>query len=456
VWRSLRVLLLAGAPFWILAVPFYALGITFTVIQWERPPNSDYAIGIAFVYAVAAACVLQPTTDRAMRYCGSAGALGVPGHAQAMCAAQAALLAVCVALPSVCVLRCDSSLAALAFLVGTVSVVAGHTRWTILLIVLGVAMSAVGRALYGSATVLFRSPFVQASVIIGGLASLGHWLRLPWELEGSAASAPVPAGHFALDNMSLPPGSSAEILPGGTTTLRDTSTGSLSPAGLGVGLGVDTVAVRQGHLLGLIAMSCLAPLWRLIQPVDPLLVYCLLLLVFAMYLGARVDALRVAWVSCTAEAEILSLTPFWPRGDQLKGLLLKTALLVQIEAWIVAGISTLAAVFLGWLPVGSVQICVLFIGASSLGSTLVLLLAAVRRAHKRAQPPKTALYVVGGAVGASLGFFRVAHGEIDLHAMMRFLVYLWWGFGILVLLALLALARFLRRPVRFPAELQRA
>jgi hypothetical protein len=442
-----------GRVFWALfpsglffkAVPclFFVLGALLTLIEFKQP-QAGAAIGIAFVYFVPAACFILSATANVIRYCEAAGALGVPGHAQAVRSAQALMLFVFVGLPSVVLLLVSAEpLGGVAFLIGGSAVVAVPLLLLPVYLGLVIAKNAPG----GWDTAL-GSPWVQVGISLAGVAVFYHWLRLPLAIETRAGhkggrTFPGLTGHAGQPPVMIGPDTPLNPTAGSQPALE---TLPLTPGDLGVGLDAHT-AFRWGFVLALVMAGCLLVLVGNLDLVRLSTgdAYRLMSLACALHAARGVFRLQAAWVSRTVEEEVLSLTPRWPQGMRFKWLLLRTVLGIQLEAWISLAGLTIIGVLLEWVRPRDLQIAGLFIGVASLASTPMFLLAVVFRACTG-----LALRTIACWVCCGLGLLLCVHGNLVGRQLFAHAV--GWGVGMLATPLLVALALFWIRPVCFPSQ----
>ena len=448
LWRVFRALALSN----VLIAGLLSLFYVFAFLM-ANSGNRAGDIVIPLLCVFPAGAFVAMAAERTPRYMMAAASLGIPGHLQAVNAAQIAVLVLFVALPvAVSILFGGAGvLPGVGFVCGAAAVgtlVSRYPGWFFLsLIGVPFLLNVTGGPDLRSLTAL------PAVIVAASLALFYHWLQFPQAIERRIresqivppvlASSSADSGE-AIATAPIRPSEMREALARFDALARSVVERGLSYESLGVGLGFFNTRTHWRAVAICTGLAVAAIFFRYLMGGEHAahVTYALICLGGALQLAARLTTFSEAWTSHELEEGVLKLTPRWPDSHALKQLLLRLFLRVQRGAWVAVVATTSLAWLAGWIGYPQVILGALIMAAGSLMALTVSLSTVVRRVHKSLQWSNV-LTLLSCAVGPFVGMLDDA---MFIHP--RF-----WSIALPTMLVpgLLALTLFTIRPLQFPA-----
>ena len=457
LWQLLRVTLLARPWIPALLMLFYVVGLFVAA----GPASDDLWLGVAALFAFPTACIVGIVTERVGLLCESAGALGVPRHAESVRLFQLLTLST-VALPvSFAAVIGGNVLATAAILCG--AAVLGTwlpSRPSLIVVVIVTAL------LLREFADWLANVYVQASFVLLGLYELMRWLRRPFDVAAAGAqrvSAFADARHeddAEVGDETEPPEYMPEREDAETVEGRDLEAyaAALDRAvaryayrpgyrataeNLGFALGFDVVPHVRAKLVWT-AIACVVVLvtYFVRDGNSAMTAYGIVLFCASIISFSKASSLYDVWRRAQGEQSLLHLAPFWPRAIAWKPALTKAAAESLTGAWLVWLATTLLTLALGSIVVADAvtsAVAMLAVSTATVGN-LLWILSRPKRADWRLSTVLTFGAPAIGALGVALRHLGTP---------------LFVAFALIVLPLLVGGLLFRRRSLPFPANVVR-
>jgi hypothetical protein len=441
LWQLFIVTVLKRPGIFALLTLFYLVGLFVAAGSARR----DIWLGLAVLFAFPTAGIAGVVTERLGLLCESAGALGIPCHAERVRRFQLLALLI-IAIPVVLAAAAGENVLPVAAILGGAAVLGVWLASRGFFVVVCIVAAILLRDFAG----WLENSYVQAGLLAFELWVLTRWLRMPFDVEAAAAvqvrtladarhedlekpregAVPEPeqpsAYDLALDEMVAKHGYRA----GHPTTAAD----------LGFALGLDAPASLRAKLIWTGVACAVVLVSHFLR--ESVAGYVAVLFVASIMAFNRASVLYEAWRGSGGEQSLLHLAPSWPRPDALKPALATMVAECLPGAWLVWLVTTAVALAVGVIPAAGAVWSLS--GMAAVSATIVGSLGAVLTRPKRRN----------WRLSSVLAFVVAATGSVAL-AAAQLGVPLFVALVLLVAPAVVGGVLFWRRSLPFPVNLVR-